>query len=720
MKLSKVIGLIAALSIATLMFTITGCQSKRQIRQTENGYPASTAEVISHATSGRIYSTDSIVLRFVNPVIPEEQVGEKVEKQVFFFDPDIEGTASWKDRRTLVFKPAERLPFRRTFKGEARFNELIPQYEHLEPMIFKFSVPGRDLLNLEADFKLVNRYNPSLSRYGGTITFNEMIDIERLNKAVSFSEGRKNLPLEWQMKKENRVFTFISPEVKRKTKTRYFSLKIDKKTAQLSAEFDKVIELAPLKELKITAFRKFDQGEKPGIEIAFSDDLDPRQDKTGLVRVVRDRAVKTSEPHIETAIKTLKKSLYLEGNFTYGESFTIKISGIKSKWGTRLKQEYVKTFDFEDKKPELSFISSGVFLPSANQQKLGFKTINLKRVHLEVKKVFESNLGQFLQTEKISSRKRRNVQFNHQYVNRVGVSVARQTLKIGDIKNKWLTHQLDLKKLIKPGEKGLFLVRIYFDRAAMMYGGLDDKSRYYYGKEYYSNPNAYGYTHRHGSIYKPVVLSDIGLLVKQGANRRHTVFATDIIKAVPMNNVKITLRTFQNQVITTAFTDRNGKAVIDKVNQPVYYIEGEKNGQRSFIQPKEMAWNISSFDTGGEEDPGHATRAYIYTDRGVYRPGDEAHISLIARNWDNSFPDAHPVTMQIYNPKNQMIYKKTSSDGKDGFYSFLFKSKPEDMTGNWRAVFHAGSRSFSHTRNRGPLPVESQYRAGEKRVQPRR
>ena len=73
-------------------------------------------------------------------------------------------------------------------------------------------------------------------------------------------------------------------------------------------------------------------------------------------------------------------------------------------------------------------------------------------------------------------------------------------------------------------------------------------------------------------------------------------------------------------------------------------------GQRSVIKPNDMAWNLSSFDIGGAKShPG--IRAFIYTERGVYRPGDEINISVIARHQDYTFPDDHPSHLQDIQPQ---------------------------------------------------------------------
>ena len=85
-----------------------------------------------------------------------------------------------------------------------------------------------------------------------------------------------------------------------------------------------------------------------------------------------------------------------------------------------------------------------------------------------------------------------------------------------------------------------------------------------------------------------------------------------------------------------------GKANFRDISQDVFHIEAEKDGQRSVIKSNEMAWNLSTFDTGGEAAVPDGIRAFIYTERGVYRPGDEINLSVIARNEDHTFPDDHP------------------------------------------------------------------------------
>ena len=100
------------------------------------------------------------------------------------------------------------------------------------------------------------------------------------------------------------------------------------------------------------------------------------------------------------------------------------------------------------------FARDGMFLPSSRDKRLRFATLNLARVVLEVKKVYASNLGQFLQTERLHSGKQRRDNFRDYNVRprrRAGRPRHPRDLRP---RNAWLEHELDLGALIAEGETG--------------------------------------------------------------------------------------------------------------------------------------------------------------------------------------------------------------------------------------------------------------------------
>ncbi len=654
--------------------------------------------MVSQVTSGLISSKNAISVRFVAPMVNDNLVGEILQKQVFTFQPEIEGLAKWLDNRTLIFQPNAPLPLRDQYSGVLDIAKLLPQHKdkNLKPLEFRFQVAGRELTSAAGDFKLQKPDDPLLLTYSGTIIFTEETQLSDVRRAAKLRLNSKNLILTWETDPGGKKFNYQSPIIERTGSNQNFIFEIDKDPLRLSSDYKKEFVLSALADMVVVEISSTMDGDKTGLIVKFSDDLDIQQDIRGLIRV---------DPHLEINLNVVNKEVHISGAFVQGKELKIIVNpGIRSKWGTNTTKEHSETIKLEDIKPQIRFASDGVFLPTVNNQKLNFLTVNLKRVKLNIKKVFESNLGQFLQTAKLNNSKNRSENFNNWEVKRVGVDIIQNTLNIGYDKNRWLQLELDLQKIISENEKGLFLISLSFDREDMIYGDLnedeepgDNRRRRRYGRrDYYSDPYSAGYISRNGRIYKPVILSDIGLTYKK-SDKNHIVYATNILDTSPMNGVKIALLTYQNQVIAQRTTDTRGRADFFNVDGEVFYVIAEKENQRSLVKLNEMAWNLSNFETGGEIITSDGIRAFIYTERGVYRPGDEVNISLIARNQFNTFPENHPVTMQIFNPKNQMIVEQIQRENIDGFYNFKFQSNPEDFTGNWQAKFTVGSKTFLHT-----------------------
>ena len=649
------------------------------------------AKLVSHVTSGIIQPDESITLRFVDSIIPTEKVGSE-EKKVFSFSPKISGHTEWKDRRTLVFIPDENLPLREEYVCKVDLNNFAEEKLEKSILAFDFRVSGREIANLEGDFKLLQNNNQKDVFFQGKVSFNIQTSIDDVKKSISFENASKEIPLELSSL-ENDKYNFIfktKETITREDATKFFKLVVNKKALNLSQNFEKDYKLESINTMAITDIDTVKQQEEKAIKIKFSDEIEQTQDITGLVSV---------KPATNLNLRVVEDSVLVTGNFTSGNKYTLAVSsGINSKWGTKTDKKLEETVSFQDVNPEIKFSNDGCFLPSANKQKFLFKTVNISKVKVKIDKVFESNLGYFLHTEELKSKQIDNYGYDYYNLKRVGVTIAEQTLDIGGDKNKWLQHEIDIKNLVNPKEKGLFLVELSFSKDGMMYN-FDENSKsddYYYGDEYYSNPNSDGYIYEHGQIYKTLVLSDIGLTYKSGDNKQ-VVYANNILDTKPIKDVLVTLRSNQNQVLKTAKTDGDGKAVFEDIKDEVFYVEGDYKDQKSFVKLNDMIWNLSTFDADGEALLPTGIRAYIYTERGVYRPGDTINLSVIARNQDNTFPKDHPVNLKIYNPKNQLIFTQTNKNATDGFYNFEFATKETDMTGNWRAELLVGSQTFYHT-----------------------
>ena len=666
-----------------IFLSLFACQQTEP--QSEISYPLETAKLISGSTAGVIGSSAAIRVIFSDAIIDSTLINRTLTKKVFSFDPSIDGKTYWQDRHTLIFKPNHRLPLRQSWQAELDLALLLNQQsKSLLPFKFHFQTAGREVESFSADFSPARADDPKFLRFKGKIAFTEALDLDRLTSAAMIKLNGKAVAGEWQADASSRDFTFISIPLARTKQKKTITLALDESALKLSAAFSQTFPLPRFQTLSITDVQVQADKEQPQLRITFSDELMARQTLQGLIQL---------RPSLPVRLKIAGKKVLVNAAFAHGQTYSLMVKpGVRSKLAVKLKKEYIKKIHFENLLPEIRFSGNGVFLPSGNEQKLLFQTVNVRRVDLKIIKVFDSNLGQFLHMEALQGKKdrRRNFRYN---IHHVGVDVVSKELTIGTEQNRWLQHELDLKPLLKKEKAGLFLIRISFKRKDMIYKKDENSLRYNRRYDYYNDPTSYGYLYNHGSVYKPLIISDLGITYKQAGNDHH-VFIADLVTAQPLSGVRVKLFSVQNQILASANSDAQGTIVFRDIDDKIFYITAEKDGQRSVVTPGSMRWNLSTFDTKGLKTTDNGLRAFIYTERGVYRPGDVIHLSAIFRNEQNTFPAHHPVTLTIKNPQQQTVFQRTLKNGTDGLYSFSYKGEASDITGTYQAEFSAGGQKF--------------------------
>ena len=100
-----------------------------------------------------------------------------------------------------------------------------------------------------------------------------------------------------------------------------------------------------------------------------------------------------------------------------------------------------------------------------------------------------------------------------------------------------------------------------------------------------------------------------------------------------------------------------------------------KNSDLSFLPVKAPGrWlNYSRFDVGGEHghvDP-QKINAYLFSDRGIYRPGDTLHIGMILKttDWKHSL-EGTPFEVVVMDSRGLEIFSNKFTLQKSGFEEF--------------------------------------------------
>ena len=169
-----------------------------------------------------------------------------------------------------------------------------------------------------------------------------------------------------------------------------------------------------------------------------------------------------------------------------------------------------------------------------------------------------------------------------------------------------------------------------------------------------------------------VTLSDLGLSVKQTPDGL-VAWVVSLSTGKPFGEVRLRLYSTKNHLLGEAKSDADGLARITAIHpQPgeeaavVLADIGPNADALTWLDLRSSRLDLGDADVAGTPYLRHGFEAFLYTDRGVYRPGETVHLRGIVRSGDNATPNAFPVRWLLVRPdghpwKSQVV--QLDSDG---------------------------------------------------------
>ena len=157
-----------------------------------------------------------------------------------------------------------------------------------------------------------------------------------------------------------------------------------------------------------------------------------------------------------------------------------------------------------------------------------------------------------------------------------------------------------------------------------------------------------------------VTLSDLGLTAKRTRDGL-VAWATSLRAARPVAGVRVRAYSDKNQLLGTATTDDDGLATIGAVHpatgETVAVLLADVPGQTTasaeltWLDLRRGAWDLGDADTAGAAYLRTGHTAFVYADRGVYRPGETVHLRAVVRGPGDVAPKASfPVRWRFRRP----------------------------------------------------------------------
>ena len=202
-------------ALSPLLIALFAFGSCRKIAKNEAYYAAVSKYVYAY-TSGSIGRNDAIRVRFVNPAVGTDRIGQKVEAGLFSVSPSIPGDAVWEDDRTIKLQPAESLPYGEKYTGTVALGKLFSDVPK-EAKTFEFDFSIREL-SYEVNLVGLRTENPNDLRrqqLAGRILTSDPVDNSAAEKMLRARQGNKTLSVGWVHSGEGRTHDFYVNDVER-------------------------------------------------------------------------------------------------------------------------------------------------------------------------------------------------------------------------------------------------------------------------------------------------------------------------------------------------------------------------------------------------------------------------------------------------------------------------------------------------------------------------
>jgi uncharacterized protein YfaS (alpha-2-macroglobulin family) len=370
-------------------------------------------------------------------------------------------------------------------------------------------------------------------------------------------------------------------------------------------------------------------------------------------------------PAVKVSVSPSRRGFRVFGDFKRG-TYTMKIkSGTLSEGGGRLLSNFENRYSISARKPQLGFTSAGRYLPRKAWSNLPLTHLNVDSAELEVRHVPPENLVFWMSNENQETTDARTSNV-----------IAKKTLPLKGADDTLATTYVDVASMVPATTKGVVELSVSRDRTRAA---------------------------------ARILLTNLSLVAKRGnivstpsPSEEVRVWALDMDTAASLSGVEVTAVKLSGQVVARCTTSGDDGCLLTVPAQTVdtqapFALIARKDDELTYLKYSELKTEIANSDVQGEPYRAEAAyRASIYTDRGVYRPGDTAHVVAVLRDQQNKAPPAGmPVELRVIDPREREFKKVTVKTNEAGLVPLDLAFEAFQDTGSYLVKLKVADREVA-------------------------
>lgn len=601
-------------------------------------------------------------ITFSEPVIDNSVINTELPNRAIQFTPAVKGVARWiaTDKIGFYLESALAPSANYTVELAPKLHQSSLGFVITGDRKFTFSTESFNITSKSLEFK----YTKTHAKAVGKLTFNNPVNIAdlRANMSVRLQE---DVDISFTLQPENGIASetkIETEEIPRLIGDQILKVRIEKGFKPtggkigLKNPYVRTLTLTGRETLGVTYANVQEGSGKPYFAVRFSSRI-PIDTIEPYIQI---------KPEIDTQVVTRYGQVAIHGNFERRNKYELTIQeGLTATDGSVLKKPYTVRLTIPDVPPQVRFVGSGFFLTRNQNMNLGLATINVDNVNLSIEKVFGNNL--------VYVAKLRNWS---QWTDNLGKHIHSEYLKISSKLNDEVRNYINLGQYLDDKHVGIFKVFAQ------------------YPGSYYARATQW------------VMLTDLGIIAKRSGDELW-VWVNSLANTKPIPAANVRLVSDNNQPLLSGKTNWEGFVKFTSVAQKTegftpYMLIVEKGEDLSFIQLNRHQLSTGDFNVGGSPYLSAGYDAFLYTSRGVYRPGEKVDLAAIVRGKQNITPPSLPVNIDILAPDGRVVNEYRKTTDRRGGCEITVPLTAYAQTGNYVAKMSVAGNEIG----RGKFQVE--------------
>ena len=596
-------------------------------------------KVVAVQPLGEVDRRTNLTFEFSRDMVDDQAIGGLRDTVAVRFDPEIHGRFKWISRRRLRFFPDQPLRPATEYAVKVLPEICARENAYLEGKTrFHFHTESFRVTDAQLSFIFEDAKARKKVTLEAAIEFNYEVDPEELRRHLKITHGEKGtgrpIPYRIETREPGRMIRVLSePFLREKVSLRVSSgLPCVGCGMGMREDFVKSAAVGAGEDLKLAGIYPQQSERTCWITVKFSSAVDPKAAEEYI----------EVEPEVSYRLEGRGNYLHLRGPFKPGQTYTVTLKkGLVARNFARLDRELRQAVQLKDFEPTVSFVDKGFYLPLKGKGRVGIETVNIEKIEVEIVKIFENNLVHFL-----------NQRYYHEYgpSRYLGKRVHLEEMEIVAERNEHVITPVDLSPFLDSTWKGVFvLLARHTER-------------------------------RWRRASKWVMATDMGIVAHM-ADDELMVWVNSLATLEPYSNVQVSLISRTNQLLVRGRTDADGAVTFPNLKgrgedfEP-FVIVASHGEDLSCLKLGDCRMPISDFDVGGRPHLSGGYEAFLYTDRGVYRPGEAANLVALVRGKNVVVPESFPVKLEVRDPEDRAFEELmgTPSDAGACEFTVVFPS----------------------------------------------